>query len=268
MSQPQVDYDKIAPSYDRRYTGQKRNGISTALLELAFGTGVQKILEVGCGTAHWLTSIRDQAGSVRPNAEIALYGLDLSSGMLSQAYSQNQEMRLAQGKASNLPFGGHTFDLVYCVNAIHHFSQPRAFIAEARRALRPGGALGIIGMDPRGHRDDWYIYRYFPGTFEIDLERFPSWETILDWIAELGFHDITQRLVEHIHDPKTGTAVLDDPYLRKDAVSQLALLSDEAYQEGLERIQNALTSGERSGETVVFPCDIYQHLLVARVPEP
>src|SRR5437660_25768 len=80
-----------------------------------------------------------------------------------------------------LPDAG--FDLIFCVNAFHHFPQPRVFICEARRLLRPGGALAITGMDPHAGRDRWYLYDYFVGTQDTDLRRFSSSGTILDWMV-------------------------------------------------------------------------------------
>ncbi len=61
------------------------------------------------------------------------------------------------------PIPDASFHLVFCVNALHHFDQPRSFITEARRLLAPGGTLVIIGMDPHAGRDEWYVYQYFYG---------------------------------------------------------------------------------------------------------
>jgi SAM-dependent methyltransferase len=161
---------------------------------------------------------------------------------------------LLRGRAAQLPFSHATFDLVYCVNAIHHFDHPRAFISEARRLLRPGGRLAVIGMDPHGRRESWYVYRYFHGVYETDLRRFPSWAEIAGWMSAEGLA-VECRIVERIWDPKTGREVLDDPFLRKNSCSQLALLSEEAYQAGLRRIRAALDRAEAAGETLTFSVD-------------
>jgi hypothetical protein len=63
------------------------------------------------------------------------------------------------------------------------------------------------------------------------------------------------RVVDHIYAPKTGRAVLDNPFLRQEACSQLALLSQEAYQAGLQRIVAALEQAEAAGQELVFPVD-------------
>jgi ubiquinone/menaquinone biosynthesis C-methylase UbiE len=219
--------------------------------------GAERILEVGCGTGHWLASLRPVSGQ--------LYGLDLSAGMLAQAGQRQTPLALIRGRAGQLPFPDRCFDLIYCVNAIHHFQQQRAFVFEARRLLRSGGMLAVVGMDPRAHRDRWYIYDYFEGTYETDLARFPSWGTVLDWMAAADFERVEWRWVERIVDQKQGRAVFDHPFLKKDSCSQLALLTDEAYAVGLDRIEAAVASAEAVGETVMFPTDLLLAMLVGWV---
>ncbi len=249
-----LDYDQIAPTYNRRFAEGKREGTDDVLAELAQRTPGGRILEAGCGTGHWLAGLRQVSQQ--------LYGLDLSAGMLAQAQQSDEHLHLARGQAGRLPFDGSSFDLVFCVNAIHHFTSQREFVMEAGRVLRPGGAFAVIGMDPRGHRDDWYIYEYFEGTFQVDLERFPSWETIQGWMVQAGFQRPALRPVERIIHHKVGRSVLDDPYLEKSASSQLALLSEEAYATGLARIRKMLDGAGQDGEYIIFPVAIYIDMLV------
>jgi ubiquinone/menaquinone biosynthesis C-methylase UbiE len=249
-----VNYDAIASTYNRRFQGQSRNGTLLALEGLVQALRADRVLEVGCGTGHWLAGLSGLIPGV--------YGLDFTAGMLAQAQQQAEPLALIQGRAEELPFPVGSFDLVYCVNAIHHFQQPENFIGQARRALRPGGALAVIGMVPHRHREDWYIYRYFDGTFETDLARFPSWGEVLEWMFEAGLERMELSLVEEIVNPKYGAAVLEDPFLAKNACSQLALLSEQAYAVGLSRIRCALAEAEAQGEALVFQNTIRIHQLV------
>lgn len=249
-----VDYDRIAPTYDRRFAGGQHGGTALALASLARELQAERVLEVGCGTGHWLAELRSIAEQ--------LYGLDLSAGMLRQAGQRQGSLLLIRGRANQIPLPDCSFDLVYCVNAIHHFDRPQAFISEARRLLRPAGALSVMGMDPRALRGRYYVYDYFEGTFEADLQRFPSWETVCDWMEAAGLEQDQLRPVERIEADKRGREVLDDPFLQKDATSQLAFLSDEAYAAGIERMGAAI---EEQGDSLVFPVDITVQMLVGRV---
>jgi len=257
MADTRVDYDHIAPTYDQRYTVGRFEGIATALRSLAQDVGAKRILEVGCGTGRWLAELLPVAQEI--------HGLDLSPGMLQQARQRLQSFSLICGHASHLPFFDSVFDLIFCVNAFHHFPQPRAFISEARRVLRPGGALAIIGMDPQAGRDRWYLYDYFVGTYETDLCRFSSSGTLVDWMVAAGFARAEWRVVEHIMGQHVGQAVLADPILQKHGTSQLALLTDEAYTVGMNRIRTALDEADVTGKTLVFPVDIFLTMVAGRV---
>jgi SAM-dependent methyltransferase len=264
MAEPRVDYDRIAPGYNRRFVAGGTQGVAAALRSLAQMLAREpeeerqtlSILEVGCGTGHWLAGLE---GGHR------LCGLDLSAGMLRQARQRSVSLHLVRGRAGRLPFSPASFDLVYCVNALHHFDDRPGFVAEARRLLRAGGALAVIGLDPRRGRSSWYVYDYFPGTYEADLARFPSWGTVADWMIGCGLGPLAWQTVEEIHDTKQGRAVLRDPFLEKDATSQLTLLDDEAYAAGLKRMESALAAAESAGQTLAFAADLTLDMLVGRL---
>jgi ubiquinone/menaquinone biosynthesis C-methylase UbiE len=249
-----VNYDAIASTYNQRFEEERPSGTLMALEELVRVSKAGRILEVGCGTGHWLAGLR--------GPDCQLYGLDFSAGMLKQAQEGESALALSQGRGEDLPFPDRSFDLVYCVNALHHFQRQDDFIRQARRVLKPGSALAVLGMDPHHHRNDWYVYNYFPGTFETDLERFSSWGQVLDWMISAGFERVELRIAEEVVKPKYGAAVLEDPFLAKNSCSQLALLSDQAYQAGLNRIRQALADAEARGELLVFPNTLQIHILV------
>lgn len=258
MTDRQVDYDQIAGTFDRRYQAGDYAGTAAALRSLARESAGGRVLEVGCGTGRWLAEARPLVAQV--------FGLDRSPGMLARARQQRAPAHLVCGRAGRLPFAGAAFDLVFCINALHHFAHPRRFVAEARRLLAAGGALAVVGMDPHAGRDRWYLYDYFEGTREIDLARFPSRATIAEWMHTAGFERVEWRLAEHVVHQFRGRDVLEDYFLQKDSTSQLTLLSDEVYAAGLARIEAALARSEAAGETLVFPVDLSIALAIGRAP--
>jgi len=255
-SSQRVDYDRIAPTYNQRYEASHMDGVLTALRTLVRDLEADRILEVGCGTGRWLADLNPERRQV--------VGLDPSSGMLEEAGKRNHHFQLVRGRSEQLPFPAEAFDLVFCVNAIHHFDDPQAFISEARRLLGSGGALAVVGSEPHGRRDEWYVYDFFDGTHETDLERFPTWDDVANWMTASGFPQVEKHVVERIVDHKVGREVLGDPFLEKHACSQLTLLSDKAYAAGLRRIEAALSRAEAAGETLIFPTDILLAMIVGR----
>jgi len=181
--------------------------------------------------------------------------------MLNQAQAL-QKTLLCQASAESLPLKDESHDFIYCVNALHHFSEPETFIREVQRVLMPGGTLVIIGMNPSDTRNRWYLYDFFTGVFENDLERFPDWNRVKYWVKQAHFSLVQFEDVEFIHDPKTRDSVLQDPFLQKNACSQLALLSPEEYQHGLAKLQAHVNTIQDPG--FCYENDIMLSMLRAR----
>ena len=252
----QVDYDQVAPTYNRRYQANPLPDVAKTLRGLVEDFAARDILEVGCGTGRWLEELQDITTHI--------IGLDRSPGMLTQAQLRRGCFGLVCGTSRDLPFPSNSFDWIYLVHAFHHFEQKEAFIHSAFRCLRPDGALSILGMDPHSGHDRYYLYDYFETTFQTDLERFPSAATIRDWMQSAGFHQIQAGLAGKIDETFIGKDIWQDPFLEKNATSQLTLLSDERYRAGLERIRQALLLADREGRELVFRADIEITMMTGR----
>jgi hypothetical protein len=62
-----------------------------------------------------------------------------------------------------------------------------------------------------------------------------------------------------------GRDILDEPMLQKNATSQLSLLTDEQYSDGIARIRAAVAKAEAIREEVVFSVDISLHMVAGFV---
>ena len=115
-----TDYDSISSQYDRRYQGQKYPGTEQTLFAFIGDNRSVDVLEVGCGTGHWLKVLRDRAGFVT--------GIDLSANMLQRAQDMMPHAPLVRGRAELLPYRAQSFDRVFCINAFHHFAEKLNFL--------------------------------------------------------------------------------------------------------------------------------------------
>jgi SAM-dependent methyltransferase len=244
MDRPRVDYDQLAAVYDRRYSIDELAGIGRVLRDLASRTHARRILEVGCGTGRWL-------GELAPDTRI-ICGADSSPGMLAAGKAKLPEVPVVAARANALPFKPGFFDVVFSVNAIHHFDDPRDFVTAAAALLTPGGALAVAGIDPRLIRQR-YFYEYFEGTYELDLRRFPAVGDLVNWMAAAGFTRIEYRIADRYRRTFRGSAVLSDPFLRKESSSLMALLTDAAYERGLRRIEAAASADAEFTSDLTFP---------------
>jgi ubiquinone/menaquinone biosynthesis C-methylase UbiE len=258
MQTKHLNYDNIAPDYNQRYPTSQPWKRGQALLELAQKVKAKTILEVGSGTGFWLNLLHQ----VTPH----LYGMDFSAGMITQAQNQPAPLKLTRGTAIHLPYQNATFDLVYCVDAIHHFGDYRAFISEAFRVLKRGGVLAIIGHDPHGGESNWYIYDYFDTVYETDLIRYPSNGMIKSSMKQVGFMNIERQDVEHILNIHVGEAVLNDPFIKHSATSQLALLREEVYLAGIEKIKAVLSKPQRNNTQPIFSSDFWVKMFTGLKP--
>lgn len=226
-----TNYNKLASSYNERYSVNYLTEVEKSLLNTASDKNIKTILEAGCGTGRWLNSLS--------KLNKKLFGLDFSIQMLRIAKSEISETELVNADACYLPFNNNSFDMIFCINAIHHFPDKKKFLSEVNRCITTKGILCIYGVDP--HIDkNWYVYDYFDGVYEKDLLRFPSLTDIRELCEVFNFQVEEQIIVERIFNSRKGDEVFSDPFLRKNMNSQLANLSDEEYYHGIEKIKEQI----------------------------
>ena len=164
--------------------------------------------------------------------------------------------QLVCASAENIPFPGGSFDLIFCVNAFHHFSDPKKFLRDSRLLLRNGGQLAIFGLDPHAPNTDWYLYDYFPGVRGVDLKRYLPVAEVKRLMAEAGFSKPFAQPAEHIQKTFTGEAVFQDPFLVRESTSQLLLISEDVYLNGKRAITSAVQKAKRQKRSIFFRVDL------------
>ncbi|MFQ5645948.1 MAG: class I SAM-dependent methyltransferase [bacterium] len=96
-----------------------------------------RCLEIGCGRGIGARMVINDFAEVN-----RVVGIDFDSAQLAKAhrrYRNNPQMQFLKGSASRLPFPDESFDAVFDFGILHHVIHWRKAVAEAGRALRPGG---------------------------------------------------------------------------------------------------------------------------------
>jgi ubiquinone/menaquinone biosynthesis C-methylase UbiE len=129
------------------------------------GRPAAKLLDVGCGTGHFLREVKANY----PRLDVT--GLDLSAHYLAVARRELRSWsraRLVVGGAETMPFADGQFDAITCMYLFHELppSVRRSVVGEIRRVLRPGGMLVFVDSLQPGDEPDYdAMLDYFPVAF-------------------------------------------------------------------------------------------------------
>jgi ubiquinone/menaquinone biosynthesis C-methylase UbiE len=233
MSPPgQVDYDRTAGSYAAHR--RVHPGIVDALCEGGDPGPQARILEVGCGTGNYVSSLT-------ACFRCAACGSDPSAGMLARTRTHPEPVTWVLGGAEQIPFAARTFDLVFSVDVIHHVSDKPGFYREAARVLRPGGRVCTATDSADMIRQREILSGYFPETVAPELARYPRLAQLEAWMAAAGFVSIEISKVEAPYE------ITDAQPFRDRTFSSLHLIPESAWSAGLARLEHDLAHGPLRG---------------------
>lgn len=171
--------------------------VNTALNERPTAAGAPvRILDAGCGDGRMLAYLAKCLGTLRPGAQIELYGFDVvDHGVQPQAFMQRtianlqqecpqvdwSQRLLAARSGDPWPFADGFFDLVVSNQVLEHVHAPQRFFAEHFRVLMRGGRG--YHLFPLKH----YIYE---GHLLLPwVHRIRSWDLMrayIGWLSVLG----------------------------------------------------------------------------------
>ena len=125
-----------------------------------------KVVDVGCGAQPYRALLPTGTSYV---------GLDVDSAEVDFGYAAPDTMHFDGGR---WPAATHDADFILCTEALEHVLDPRALLAEAFAALKPGGRLLLtVPFAARWHFVPHDYWRFTPSSLKHLLE-------------EAGFRDV------------------------------------------------------------------------------
>jgi SAM-dependent methyltransferase len=206
---PQPDqYDAFAHEYEAHAEVAPYNALydRPATLALLGDVAGLRVLDAACGPGLYLEELLARGADA--------VGCDGSPAMVELARARvggRAEVRVQSLDEPITWVPDGSIDLVVCALAYHYLNDRPAFLAEARRVLRPDGALVISTHHPT---DDW---RRLGGSYFTEEPVTETWSkgwTITAWrlplsrltaeFADAGF--VIERLEEPLPDPAMASS--------------------------------------------------------------
>ncbi len=218
------------------------------LRELIPSDSITNILDLGAGTGRFASCLRD-------TFRCPVVAVDPSEAMLGQG--QGRELHKIQwlsGSAESIPLWDKSVDLVWMSQVFHHLKNPTIAIQEVRRVLRLGGYLAVRNATQESEAGNQWS-RFFPEARNVSIPR----EEIITVVCGCGFETITIQSI-----PQVFASSYTEYYKKigQRGLSPLLVISDEAFDTGMERLEQWITT-QSTEQPVVEPLDLF----VFKLPE-
>lgn len=247
MNQKPTDYEQMAKRYD---TGR---AIPPEWLEpwrVALGPYVadfsRRVLDLGSGTGLWSEALARWFGA-------SIVGVEPSYGMRAEAMRKGlpRGVEIVAGTAEHIPLKSESCHCAWLSTVVHHIADVQACARELRRVLRPQGAV-LIRNSFGDRLDGIHWLRYFPAAQRLASERWPTVAATVEAFHREGFE------IESLHSMSEVVAEDLPSYcerLRVRACSTLTLISDQDFEQGLQRLREAANQ-QGNGQRVVDRRDL------------
>ena len=200
-----------------------------------------EILDLGSGIGTWSELLAERFGA-------SVVGVEPSVKMREVAEREHvhRGVRYVDGSAERIPLPDASFDAALLSYVIHHIEDRDACAAELRRVVRPGGYVIVRGTLREALAGvPWF--EFFPPARAVAERRMPPLADVVSVFAD--FEEVANEVLDQETAP--SLAALHER-LRHRAISTLELISDQEFEEGLERLRVA-AERETDPEPVIEP---------------
>lgn len=196
--------ENLCQTYHERFAKLTHQAIPS-LLDAAMVRPGATVLDVATGAGYAAQAARER-GAITA-------GIDFSAAQIALARSTYPDIDFQIDNAETLSFNDATYDAVFSNFGILHFPNPKQFLKEAFRILRPGGNLAFTAWraadGPSGFGIVLNALSTY-GSFDVGLPQGPDFFQFSDAdycqesLSHCGFEEIVStslQLVWEIEDP-------------------------------------------------------------------
>ncbi len=235
-----VLYDSIGKTYNTtRRADPYLTGRMYALLQPKPG-GLY--LDVGCGTANYLTALAHMG--------LKFVGIDPSATMLAEAAKKDHGATLINTDSTNIPLPDNHFDGALASFTLHHWQDKPGGLTEVCRVLKPGARIVFMSFTPEQLMGYW-LHHYFPEMIRLSAELLPGIEGMEELLNQSGWqltetekYFIQDDLQDHfLYSNKRRPEQYLKPEIRANASSFSAFSTPEEVEAGLVELKKDIDSG-------------------------
>ncbi len=200
----QGHFELEVPTLLRKPAWHSRDAILARGIRALSAKSQGRILDIGCNSGAFLSAF---------SANWEREGVELSATLSEVARKRLPGCRIYSLPFEDLDFGSGSFDVVTSFAVIEHVYDPRRFVLEAFRILKPGGVLVLMTGDrgsemARRYGDDWPLYlspdhvSYFNADSFLTLVRSAGFEiSRVEWrYLNRGRTSAISRVFEKLTD--------------------------------------------------------------------
>jgi len=233
-------YDTIGTGYNQ--TRQADDYLTSRLIALLDPNQNDQYLEIGCGTGNYTSQLEGKG--------FTCVGVDPSDKMLNTARKVHPNMAWYQGKAEKTGFADDTFNGVFGVLTIHHWTDLRKGFNEAYKILKPDGKLVIFTSTPEQMKGYW-LNHYFPQMMTDSIKQMPSRKKLSKALTNVGFDIVKYEMYsvkptlqdKFLYCGKNDSKLYLDKTIRNGISSFSSLANSAEVKSGLLELKNDIDSG-------------------------
>ena len=151
-------------AYKERIAGLSPNSIKDEVVKFSSSEWKGVALDVGTGRGGWARYLKDSKCFER------IIGLDILD-------SRDEDMRdlefnLVNIATKELPFADSSIDWIFAIEVLEHLENPRFFMREAFRVLKPNGhfVMSTPSCDSLTSKISFFLRGYFPPFCQHDYK--------------------------------------------------------------------------------------------------